>query len=133
MKILKTYRMLQPKSEVFEAWVSESSVIAPVTSIKSDPKVGGKYILYVGEGEQQHQMTGVFKQFVRGEKLEYSWNWQGTDEVTTVTVDFQESADGSTLVTLSHQGFQSEESKSIHDQGWDSYVSGLSKLLDESK
>ena len=123
--------MLHPKLEVFEAWVSEGSVVPPVTSIESDPKVGGKYILYVGDGEQQHQMIGVFKQLVWGDKLEYSWNWQGTDEVTTVTVDFQKSDDGSTLVTLSHQGFQTEESKSIHDQGWDSYLSGLSKLIDE--
>ena len=58
----------------------------------------------------------------------YTWEWDKNGEVTQIAVDFNETGDGTEIV-LEHSGFQSEESKAMHDTGWDSYVAGLVEFL----
>ena len=130
MKIIKQYQLPYSRQAVYDAWVAEDKVVDPVSRIVSSPQEGGQYTLYVGEGDQQQIMNGTFKQVIPGQRLTYSWNWQGSPEETLVNVAFKDSNSGS-VIDLIHEGFQFEESQSIHDQGWDSYVNGLSKLLEE--
>ena len=132
MKVVKQYQLPYSYQTVFDAWVSEEMVVAPVTRIASTPEVGGQYILYVGAGDDQQAMVGEFKEITGGQRIVYTWNWQGSPETTLVSVEFSESNQG-TKIELIHDGFESEESRALHDQGWDSYVTGLSKLLEKQE
>ncbi len=128
MKIDKQYRTKIEPLKLFGAWVSEDMVIEPATKIESKPEVGGHYRLYAAAPPNEFVMHGEFKEVDWGKKLVYSWHWQGTDETTLITVEFEESETG-TIVNLSHEGFLTQESLDNHNNGWDSYFKGLEARL----
>lgn len=124
MTIEKTYTTTVPPKKLFHAWVSPDSVVDPVTRIESDPKAGGHYKLYSGSSV----MHGVFQLVDEPRELRYTWCWDSSTETTEVHVRFKPAVNG-TVVKLSHSGFLSEDSRAIHDAGWDSYVKGLVALV----
>lgn len=130
MKIIKSYETTLPVEKIFQAWISEDSVVPPVTKIFSNPVVGGEYIL---ETRGSHplsvvKMIGEFLEVEKNSRLKYTWHWEGIEETTIVTVDFLE-VDRQTQVNILHEGFLTEESKQMHDSGWDSYWAGLIEIL----
>ena len=131
MKINKHYLLPFSKEKVYNAWISEQSVVDPVFKIESQPEVGGHYILHTAMGDSELIMNGKFIEVLPNERLTYSWNWQGSPETTTVEVRFSDQDEGAKL-ELEHRGFQSEESLNMHDQGWDSYLKGLTQILSNS-
>jgi len=121
----KTYALPFPRGVVFDAWVSEETVIAPAAGMHVDPQVGGVYRLEMPDGSQ---MNGAFSEFTAGSSLRYSWQWDGSPESTQVAVVFADAPNGST-VAVNHSGFDSAESLSNHAQGWDGYISGFAAHL----
>lgn len=129
MKLQKNYTTKIRRDILFDAWVSPDSVIEPITKIESNPVEGGIYKLYSESPSGTAVMLGEFKEVVPNEKLEYTWHWEGSDEKTLIRVEFKE-REGETHVAIEHNGFLTEESKEMHDTGWDSYLKGLeSKIL----
>ena len=126
--ISKRYQIDHSPEKVFDAWVSPHSVIAPVTRIEIEPKTGGAYKLFVESAGQTSVMNGEFSTFQPSKKLVYSWEWDHNGEKTTISVDFT-SIGKSTIIDLIHSGFQSESSFKMHDDGWDSYITGIKKIL----
>ena len=130
MQISKQYRIEHPAEKIFDAWVSPRSVIAPVTRIEVQPKEGGFYRLYVDSADSTSIMNGEFSTFQPYEKLVYSWEWDNNGEKTTISVDFT-SVGEQTIINLTHSGFDNENSFKMHDNGWDSYIKGIKKILEE--
>lgn len=125
MIIEKTYTTQVSGVQLFQAWISEEAVIAPVERIESDPVEGGRYRLWSGPSV----MTGVFKRVIPNELLQYSWCWDEAEEMTEITVKFSDHPEGGTQVSLTHSAFLSEESRAMHDTGWDSYFEGLIRFI----
>ena len=66
-------------------------------------------------------------------ELLYSWHWQGSDETTLVNVEFssEQGGGGGSKVHIVHTGFTSEESREMHDSGWDHYFKSLEEKIKE--
>ncbi len=123
-----TFRYEHPRQRVFEKWVSEDTVIPPVTRSKIDLRVGGKIRLFVEMEGETSLMTGEFKTVDEPNQLEYSWEWDENGEVTSVSVTFKD-VDGGSEVEVLHSGFTSSESRATHAYGWDAYLSQLREKL----
>ncbi|QMU58594.1 MAG: hypothetical protein GKR98_10555 [Boseongicola sp.] len=132
MDISKTYDLPFAASVVFAAWVSPRSVISPATRIEVDPRPGGKMRVFVDHPGGTDSTNGNFLEFVTNERLRYTWEWNNDGEETEITVDFGKTDIG-TRIILTHIGFQKDTSRDMHDAGWDSYVAGLTELLQSSE
>ena len=121
----KTYLIEHSLEKVYTYWISNSTLITPVIKIEIDPWVGGVYRLELMDGSV---MSGKFSQVSNNKALSYSWQWQGSDEITRVDVQFHVHVAG-TEVQIKHGEFLSEQSLLQHAQGWDNYISGFKNYL----
>ena len=122
------YRIPFPREQVYAAWVSSDTVIAPATAMDVLPEVPGHYRLFMRGDGFEARCEGAFELVEPGARVRYSWEWNGDGEVTTIDVRFADDADG-TLVTLRHEGFAKADSRSAHASGWDAYVEGFTAYL----
>lgn len=130
MDIHKSYSLPFPLAQVYAAWVSSETVIAPATRMEVQPEVGGAYRLFIEDaaGAILSQTEGQFSLVEPEARVRYSWEWNGDGEVTDIDVRF--AAEGAkTRITLAHTGFTKPESHAAHDSGWDSYITGFEKKL----
>ena len=119
-----------PREEVFEAWTSpevmrrwwaaEHDWGTPRAEV--DLREGGRILVSMAEagGEPVHTFSGEYLEVRPPEHLSFTVEWQGPDgdgTVSTVTVEFSEAPDGTTVV-LTHSGLPSEESRLEHEDGW---------------
>ena len=128
MELEKRYQLPFPRERVYAAWVSSDTVIPPATAMDIDPRVGGHYRLIMDGPDFQGRNEGEFSRVEAGERVTYSWQWQGDEEKTEIDVTFAGS-DDSTEVRIQHTGFLTEASAAQHDAGWDSYIEGFSVFL----
>ncbi len=117
-----------PVSDVYAAWVSSETIIPPATAMEIEPRVGGHYRLIINTPDFKSRCEGTFLIVELEQRVVYSWQWQGDEEVTKIDVRFHEAGEG-TKITIVHLGFTSEQSRTNHDQGWDSYLDGLEAHL----
>lgn len=125
--IEKSWTLPVPRQCVYDAWVSSDTVIPPATRMDVLPEVGGHYRLHIESPEMEATAEGRFLEVVPGERLVYSWAWDG-GPVSRIEVDFEDAAGGTTL-RLRHHDLADEAARSAHDSGWDAYVSQLEALL----
>ena len=123
----KTYDFEFPVEVVYATWISEKTVISPTAKLVIEPRPGGAYCLIMSNNAT---MNGTFNAVSANRGLKYSWQWEGSDEITEVEVVFETRPDGS-AVQLTHSGFQSSTSLENHATGWDSYIDGFSSYLRE--
>jgi len=128
MEISKVYQLPFPIEQVYQAWVSSNTVIAPATAMEIDPVVGGHYRLIMQTPEFSGRNEGEFLLVEVGKHVRYTWEWNNDGEVTEIDVSFS-GTDKSTRVTILHTGFQKQESLDNHASGWDSYIAGFREFL----
>ena len=125
--------------QVYNAWVSSSTIISPATSMDVKPIVGndGHYRLFM-ESDNDFTSTneGKFLVVVPNKHVRYTWEWNHDGEITEIDVKFSRQGDdgadnSSCHIELEHVGFQKESSRKMHDDGWDSYISGFQTHLKE--
>lgn len=129
LNIEKIYDLSFPPEQVYAAWVSSDTVISPATAMDIEPVVGGRYRLIMETPEFSGYNEGRFLAVDPGKHVRYTWEWNGDGEITEIDVTFSESATG-TLVTVQHRGFRQQDSAHTHDSGWDSYIDGFTKFLE---
>jgi len=66
---------------------------------------------------------------VPNERLVFTWQWEGSDLETLVTLEFKGLSAGGTELTLIHEGFDSEDTRNKHGQGWDGCLANLESFL----
>lgn len=128
MKIEKRWSLPYPPDQVYDHWVSSDTVIPPATRMEIEPVVGGHYRLIMEGPEFSGRNEGVFEIVEPKQRVRYSWEWNGDGEVTMIDVRFDPDATG-TLISLTHEGFQSEDTRATHDSGWDAYIEGFEAHL----
>jgi uncharacterized protein YndB with AHSA1/START domain len=87
---------------------------------------------------QEHTVVGTYREIRAPEKLVFTWVWeagggcgesQGGDPIETqVTVEFHENGT-ETEIILTHEMFQSTESRDKHDEGWSGCLNRLGKVV----
>ena len=112
---------------VFDAWTSPEVLrrwwaAAPTWTspgCEVDLRPGGRYVLRMEDDAtgDVHAVGGEFREISRPHRLVYTWCWEGSPDVSVVTVDFR--ADGAgTLLTLEHVELASAEAAARHRAGW---------------
>ncbi|MGH9585903.1 MAG: SRPBCC family protein [Acidobacteriaceae bacterium] len=118
-----------PRERVFRAWTVAEELDrwflpTPGAKVKSslDARVGGAYrIELTAPDGHVHIATGVYREVQPPARLVFTWSATGglePVENTQVTVEFFETDDGRTQVTLTHQNFASVEMRNRHEHGW---------------
>ena len=130
-------RLKASPAKVFQAWTDPKMMIhwwSPAefeTLIaEADPRVGGRFrVLMRGPDGVDHDVSGVYRELVRNEKLVFSWAWKTTpDELSQVTVTLKRDGDG-TLLTLTHDQFVDDATRDSHTGGWSGALDKLERLV----
>lgn len=95
-------------------WPTRAATVADL-----DVRPGGRYRID-GPG-LGIALSGTYVS-VSDERLAFTWQWDGDDLVTTVTVDLSP-------FTLTHSGFPDEASRDDHVTGWSDCLDRLSAWL----
>lgn len=130
MKLTKTYQTKLSVQTIFEAWISAEMVVPPITKIEVAPEVGGHFILHAQSNTGSLAMRGKFLEIEPNKKLKYTWNWEGSEETTIITVDFITGVEVSTI-QITQADFLEQDSMERHATGWDYYFEALEKKLQE--
>ena len=81
-------RLNAPPAKVYEAWTDPAKMMrwfgpdqAETLRAETDPKVGGRFrvLMRTSDGEE-HDVSGVYREVVRDEKLVFTWAWRSTPE-----------------------------------------------------
>ena len=124
--------------KVFAAWTDPEKVahwMGPadvrVLHAECDARVGGRYhwVMQHPNDIEEHDVSGVYREVVRNEKLVFTWAWKTTPErESLVTVIFQGDGTG-TLLTLTHEQFFDEDVRNRHQHGWEGSLVKLERFL----
>lgn len=91
-------------------------------------RVGGAYQLFMSVEDAEPSNSGTFSIFKKNARVVYDWEWYNDGEITEISVEFLPESDG-TRIALSHTGFTKQQSRDMHDDGWDSYIKGFEDHL----
>ena len=125
-------------SEVYRAWTDPQLMrqwYCPgemkVAEIDCEPTVGGNFrvVMESPDGEQ-HITAGTYTEVVPERKVVHSWQWEGSDSKTQVTVEFKALGAASTELTLTHELFPEEQARDMHREGWTSCLANFDKFIE---
>jgi uncharacterized protein YndB with AHSA1/START domain len=130
-------RLNASPAKVYAAWTDPAKMMrwfgpadAETLRAETDPKVGGRFrvLMRTSDGEE-HDVSGVYREAVQGEKLVFTWAWRSTPErESLVTVALKPDGDG-TVLTLTHEQFFDEAARDAHREGWTGAVGKLEALF----
>ena len=124
---------------VYEAWTKPEiakQFLCPesvsIADIAMDVRVGGSYhIVMQKEDGELLTVRGTYRDVQPAKRLSMTWKWDEDDPKdeydTILTIEFAP-ADGGTELTLTHEGFMKDQSRSNHEYGWTSILDKLTKL-----
>jgi uncharacterized protein YndB with AHSA1/START domain len=115
--------------EKLKRWMGPGEVESLL--VEADVRVGGRYriVMRSSDGEV-HDVGGVYREVVRGEKLVFTWAWKSTPErESLVTVLIKPDGDG-TLLTLLHEQFLDEAARDRHQHGWTGTLDKLGRFVE---
>jgi uncharacterized protein YndB with AHSA1/START domain len=116
--------------EKIARWFGPAETMAGSIRAETDVRVGGRFRVSfkTGDGEH-HEVGGVYREVVPGERLVFSWAWHSTPErESLVVVTLQADRDG-TLLTLHHEQFFDQAARDGHERGWTGTLDKLEKYL----
>ncbi len=115
---------------ILSRWFGPEGFSIPEAEV--DLRVGGRYRITMRSPENtDHTVIGVYRVIDRPDRLSFTWAWETgdmPDADTLVTLDFAETA-GGTELTLTHEGFPTEEFRDRHEQGWSSSLTCLDGVV----
>jgi uncharacterized protein YndB with AHSA1/START domain len=129
-------RFNAPPEKVYAAWTQPEKLahwMGPVgtktVQAECDLRVGGRYAIKMVMANDEHDVSGVYREIVPNEKLSFTWAWKTTPErESLVTVTFKADG-GGTIMTLLHEQFFDEEARDRHRSGWTGTMDKLEKYL----
>ena len=126
-----------PAEALFDAWLDARSVASWMrpdgireTRAETDPRVGGAFRIVMVADESDVVHTGTYREISRPDRLVFTWSSPATQfRDSLVTVTFQPSSSGSTVVEIHQVGLPDEEARSSHHDGWSDALGELNRLL----
>jgi uncharacterized protein YndB with AHSA1/START domain len=126
-----------PPAQVYAAWTDPEKVMGwmgpgEIKALRAecDVRVGGRYHWVMrAPGGEEHDVSGVYREVVRNQKLVFTWAWKSSPErESLVTVLLKRDGDG-TLLTLTHEQFLDEDARDRHQGGWNGALDKMEKLF----
>jgi len=130
-----TRRFAAPREQVFDAWTDEDVLRRwwaggpdwETPLAEADARPGGAYRLQMRTPEGDvHSVGGEYTEVRKPERLAYTWQWEGMEEVSHVVVDFLEDG-GGTEVVIVHSGLADPAWREQHVQGWNAVLDSLER------
>jgi len=123
------YRLLSDPVELATWW---GPIGFTVPAIDFEPVVGRSYRIAMRppDGDVFH-LSGEFLEVERPRRLVFTFLWDpphADDRPTTVTIDLEDPASGTTL-RLDHGVFATAERHALHEAGWTESLQRLEQLL----
>lgn len=123
-------------AKVFAAWTDPQKMMrwmGPPSIIRceaeNDLRVGGRYHIKMVVPDDEHDVSGVYREIVPNEKVVFTWAWKSTPErESLVTVTFKDD-NGGTIMTLLHERFFDEAARDGHNKGWTAIMDRLETYL----
>lgn len=131
-------RTLQaPVEQVYRAWTTPTMIkrwFAPgdmtVPQAQADVREGGSYRITMQEsGGDSHTTYGTYREVVPNKRLVQTWQWEGSQEHTLLTIEFRALGERTTELTLTHERFATVDAKEQHNQGWQGCLQKLELAL----
>jgi uncharacterized protein YndB with AHSA1/START domain len=112
--------------ELFDAWLDAQSLAtwfrprgAREAHAELDPRVGGAFRIVTVGDESSMVHAGTYQEIDRPRRLVFTWSSPATqDRDSIVTVTFQPTSPGSTVVEIHQIGLPDDEARSLHHAGW---------------
>jgi uncharacterized protein YndB with AHSA1/START domain len=129
-------RLNAPPEKIYAAWTKPEQIarwfgpqeITRVTA-ETDLRVGGRYRIVGHAAQEDHEVSGVYRELVPNQKLVFTWSWTSTPErVSVVTVTLKPDGAG-TMLTLLHEQFFDEPARDRHQRGWSGALDKLERLF----
>jgi uncharacterized protein YndB with AHSA1/START domain len=132
-----------PRDLVWRAWSNPEILVLwmgpvewPAVSATCDFRVGGAWRICLRSPETGEDLWqgGIYTEIDAPRRLAFTFKWDESHEDgppvdTQVTVDFDETADGRTMMDFTHEGLKSEQSLTGHKHGWTSTADRLEAWL----
>ena len=138
IQAVRVQRTLSATPErVFDAWLDPealSQFMKPGGAHRSadaatDPRVGGRFVITMLEGNRVFPHTGEYLEIDRPRKLVFTWYSKATSMAkSTVTVELAPVAGGKTEITLTHVGVPQDQMDN-HNGGWTAIMDLLQGVL----
>lgn len=110
---------------VWDAWTKPEKLgrwFAPegfdVGEVRADAQAGGQYRIEMLKPDDQHTITGEYLEVVPYERIQSTWQWEGSDIETLLTIEFAAGEGGTTELTVTHERFPDADLRDKHNQGW---------------
>lgn len=126
-------------AQVYAAWTRPEMMAAwwgphntRVEHAEADPRVGGRFRVQMREdGGELHDVSGVYREVVPGEKLVFTWAWISTPERESLVTVILRPLDEGTELTLLHERFADQAARDGHASGWSEALVRLQAALDD--
>jgi uncharacterized protein YndB with AHSA1/START domain len=126
-----------PAETLFDAWLDAQSLASWMrpdgireTRAETDPRVGGAFRIVMVADESDVMHMGTYREINRPHRLVFTWSSPATHfRDSLVTVTFQPSSSGSTVVEIHQVGLPDEEAQISHHKGWSDALGELSHML----
>jgi uncharacterized protein YndB with AHSA1/START domain len=123
-------------AKVFAAWTHAEKLArwigpAGVQSVRAecDLRVGGRYHIKMIMVDDEHDVSGVYREIVSDEKISFTWAWKSMPERESLVTVTLKADGGGTIMTLTHEQFFDEEARDRHQHGWTGTMERLEKYL----
>ena len=124
---------------VFEAWTNpahiakwfhpEENVFCHTAEV--DPQHGGKYRIMMTTPGGPITAFGDYTIFDRPTHLQMNWQWDHEEHAYTSRLDLEMTASGKgTDFVMTHDRFDDERSRDMHQQGWTGCINTLFTFFD---
>lgn len=96
-------------------WFAPGEMTVPEAQV--DFRVGGRYRV-VMQGESEHIVIGEYTEIRPDECIACSWQWEGSEMISALRVEFEALDEGQCRLTLRHSEFPDKETRDSHAEGW---------------
>jgi len=115
-------------TDVIKRWFAPGDMTVPEASV--DFRKNGFYRIVMQEKDgSEHIIGGQYKDIILNEKLVFTWQWENSPFVTTVTILFSELVGGRSKLKLTHQEFTDQETCEKHTYGWNGCLANLTNAI----
>jgi len=132
-------RLNAAPEKVYAAWTQAEQIAKwfgpegiETLRAEADARVGGRFrILMRGPDGEDHDVSGVYREVVPGQKLVFTWAWRSTPERESLVTILIKPDGGGSLLTLTHEQFFDAPARDRHASGWAGCLDKLEKYLAE--
>jgi uncharacterized protein YndB with AHSA1/START domain len=111
-------------------WFGPTQTVSGSVRAELDVQAGGRFRLSFNTDDgEYHEVGGIYREVVPGQRLVFSWAWHSTPErESLVTVSLKPDGDG-TLLTLQHEQLFDQAACDGHARGWSGSLDRLESAI----